>query len=60
MNKVMKILAIVLLALFFVFATVAAFAESPAVCTGFALACVFCGFTGGVCLTATKLGGEMK
>lgn len=54
MNKVMKILAIVLLALFFVFATVAAFAESPVVCTGFALACVFCGFFGGVCLTATK------
>ena len=54
MNKILKVIAIVLLVLFAVFATVAAFAEAPATCMGFALACVFCGFTGGLCLTATK------
>lgn len=53
-NKILKVLVYVLLSLFVVFATIAAFVESPAACTGFALACVFCGFTGGICLTATR------
>lgn len=53
-NRIFNTLACVLLVLFVVFVTVAAFAESASVCTGFALASVFCGFFGGICLTATR------
>lgn len=53
-NRIIKTLTCVLLVLFVVFVTCAAFAESTTVCTGFALASVFCGFTGGICLTATR------
>lgn len=54
MNNILRVITIALLIGFVVFATVAAFVTSPATCTGFALASVFCGFTGGICLTATR------